>query len=129
MLSSGSYPIPRSRGSADGILPDARPEPHPSRRWRPPPRARAPHRRHAPPKQAEMRLPAGRKASNGANPAFAADRFREFLTKFGGHKDAHAARYGLGLALLEMPNPDLPKAVEALAPPANEVNFPDRPRA
>lgn len=82
-----------------------------------------------PDQQAAMLLAAGRKAYNDANYPFAADRFREFLAKFGGHKDAHAARYGLGLALLDIQPPDYPKAVEALSPPANEKNFPDRPLA
>ena len=82
-----------------------------------------------PDQQAAQLLAAGQKAFNDANPAFAADRFREFLGKFGGHKDAHAARYGLGLALLEIQPPDYPKAVEALAPAANEKAFPDQPLA
>ncbi len=82
-----------------------------------------------PDQQAAQLLVAGQKAFNDANPAFAADRFREFLTKFGGHKDAHAARYGLGLALLEIQPPDHAKAAEALAPPANEKAFPDQPLA
>lgn len=79
--------------------------------------------------QAALILAAGQKAYNEANPQFAAEKFREFLQKFGGHKDAHAARYGLGLALLDLPNPDYPKAVEALGPPANESKFADRPLA
>ena len=82
-----------------------------------------------PDQQAEMLLAAGRKGFNDGNPAFAADRFREFLAKFGGHKDANAARYALGLALLDIAPFDHPKAVEALSPPANEANFPDRPLA
>lgn len=82
-----------------------------------------------PDQQAAQLLAAGQKAFNDANPGFAADRFREFLQKFGGHKDAHAARYGLGLALLEVQPPDHAKAVEALAPPANEKAFPDQPLA
>src|SRR6185437_14477667 len=66
------------------------------------------------------------KAYNDANYPFAADRFREFLAKFGGHKNAHAARFGLGLALLDIQPPDYQKALEAFAPPANEKAFPDR---
>ena len=79
-----------------------------------------------PDQQAAMLLSAGQKAYNDANYPFAADRFREFLTKFGGHKNAHAARYGLGLALLDIQPPDYQKAVEAFGPPANEKAFPDR---
>src|SRR4051794_18541011 len=43
-----------------------------------------------PDQQAEMALAAGRKAYNDGNPPFAAEKFREFLQKFGGHKDAQA---------------------------------------
>ncbi len=82
-----------------------------------------------PDQQAAALLTAGQKAYNDANPAFAADRFREFLQKFGGHKDANTARYGLGLAILEIQPPDYPKAIETLAPPANEKAFPDQPLA
>lgn len=82
-----------------------------------------------PDQQAEMLLAAGRKAYNEGNPAFAADRFRELLTKFGGYKDVQAARYGLGLALLDLPNHDYAKAVEALSPAANDAKFADRPLA
>lgn len=79
-----------------------------------------------PDQQAMMLLDAGRKAYNDGNYPFAADRFREFLTKFGGHKDAHAARFGLGLALLDIQPQDYQKAVEAFAPAANEKNFADQ---
>src|SRR5436305_15264987 len=78
-----------------------------------------------PDQQAAMLLDAGRKAYNDANYPFAADRFREFLAKFGGHKDAHSARFGLGLALLDIQPPDHPKALEAFAAAANEKNFSD----
>ncbi len=82
-----------------------------------------------PDQQAAMLLEAGRKAYNDANYPFAADRFREFLTKFGGNKDVHAARFGLGLALLDIQPQDYLKAVEAFAPAANEKAFPDQPLA
>src|SRR5438445_8661408 len=54
-----------------------------------------------PDQQADMLLQSGRKAYGEKNYAFAATRFREFLTKFGGHKDAPAARYELAIALVE----------------------------
>jgi len=76
-----------------------------------------------------MLLNAGRKAYNDHNPQFAADRFREYLQKFGGHKDVQSARYGLGLALLDLPDRDYAKALESLGPPAGDGNFPDRPLA
>jgi cellulose synthase operon protein C len=79
--------------------------------------------------QAETILNAGRKAYADANPQFAAEKFREFLTKFGAHKDANAARFGLGLALLDLPDRDFQKALEAFAPAAADASFPDRPLA
>jgi TolA-binding protein len=79
--------------------------------------------------QADMLLNAGRKAYVDANPQFAADRFREFLTKFGGHKEANSARYGLGLALLDLPERNYQQALEAFTPAANDAAFPDRPLA
>src|SRR5438067_1448876 len=82
-----------------------------------------------PDQQAAVLLAAGRKAYNDGNPTFAAEKFREFLQKFGGHADANAARFGLGLALLDLPERDYAKALESLGPPANESSFPDRPLA
>jgi tetratricopeptide (TPR) repeat protein len=82
-----------------------------------------------PDQQAEMLLAAGRKAYNDGNPTFAAEKFREFVQKFGGHKDVQAARYGLGLALLDLPERDYAKALESLGPPAGDANFADRPLA
>ena len=79
--------------------------------------------------QAAMLLNAGRKAYADSNPQFAADRFREFLGKFGGHKDANAARFGLGLALLDLPERNYQHALEAFTPAANDAGFPDRPLA
>src|SRR5580658_8176290 len=79
--------------------------------------------------QAEMLLNAGRKAYADANPQFAADRFREFLGKFGGHKDANAARYGLGLALLDLPERNYQQALDAFSPATNDAAFVDRPLA
>jgi TolA-binding protein len=76
--------------------------------------------------QAEMILNTARKAYADANPQFAAEKFREFLTKFGAHKDANAARYGLGLALLDLPDRDFQKALEAFTPAATDANFSDR---
>lgn len=83
----------------------------------------------SPDQQAEMLLNAGRKAFNDGNPQFAADRFREFIQKFGGHKDVHSARYGLGLAILDLPDRNYQQAIDALGPPAGEANFAERPFA
>ena len=59
---------------------------------------------------AALVLNSARKAYNEKNYPFAATRFREFLARFGGHKDAPSARYGLALALLEGPQKNLAEA-------------------
>jgi TolA-binding protein len=82
-----------------------------------------------PDQQAEALLNAGRKAYNENNPQFAAEKFTELLTKFGGYKDANAARYGLGLALLDLPARDYQKALEAFTPPASDAKFPEQASA
>jgi TolA-binding protein len=89
----------------------------------------AAHAQPTPDQQAEALLNAGRKAYNEANPQFAAERFTELLGKFGGSKYAQDARYGLGLALLDLPDRNFQKALEAFGPPAGDANFPDRPSA
>src|SRR5690348_7459266 len=63
---------------------------------------------------AAMVLNSARKAYNEKNYTFAAARFREFLAKYGGHKDAPAARYGLALTLLDASPKDYAGAVEQL---------------
>jgi len=78
---------------------------------------------------AAMTLNAGRRALNEKNYPFAAERFREFLKTFGGHKDAPSASYGLALALLEGPQKDPTAAVEALNRVVGSGDSPDRPRA
>src|SRR5207302_8243380 len=54
-----------------------------------------------PDQAAELILNSARKAYNEKNHTYAAARFREFLNRFGGHKQAASARYGLALCLLE----------------------------
>lgn len=73
---------------------------------------------------------------NTANKAFddkqypvAIDRYREFLKTFANTKEATAARYGLGLALLEGPTPDFKGAIEALTPVIGVADFSERPTA
>ena len=78
--------------------------------------------------QADMLLSSARRAYNEKNYAFAATRFREFLSKFGSHKEANAARYGLSLALLESQPPDFQAALEQLQPLAGNKDFADYPR-
>ncbi len=79
-----------------------------------------------PDQQAESLLNAGRKAYNEANPQFASERFAELLSKFGGSKYAQDARYGLGLALLDLPARDYQKALDAFLPPAGDGKFPEQ---
>jgi len=76
-----------------------------------------------------MLLNAGRKAYIDANPQFAAEQFREFLSKYGGHKEANSARYGLGLALLDLPERNYQQALDAFTPVVNDASFSDRPLA
>lgn len=92
--------------------------------------AAAPAQNPMPPdKQAEVALTAGRKAYADGNLPAAAERFREVVAKFGNTPQANHARYGLGLCLVHGQPQDLPKAVEALTPPANDGGFPDRAKA
>src|SRR5688572_17174241 len=79
-----------------------------------------------PDKQAEMALNAARKAYNDGNPTAARDLFKQFLQKFGGHPQATAARYGLGLALIHSPEQDFAAAVEPLTQAAGDGGFADR---
>ena len=74
---------------------------------------------------ADMLLNSARKAYNERNYPFAAARFREFLAKYGGHKNAPAARYGLALALLDGPDKDYAAAADQLQPLAGDLRFPD----
>lgn len=76
--------------------------------------------------KAAMVLAAGQRAYQEKNFPVAIERFKEFLRAYGGHKDAHVARYGLGLALVDGPQKDYPAAIEALQAPAGKPDFPDR---
>jgi TolA-binding protein len=76
--------------------------------------------------QAQMLLNSARKAYNENNHAFAVGKFREFLQKFGGHKEAASARYGLALALLEGPEKKYDEAREIMQGLAASKDFPDR---
>src|ERR1700730_5671361 len=78
-----------------------------------------------PDQAADMLLNSARHAYNDKNYPFAADRFREFLNKFGGHKEASSARYGLALALLDGPAKDYNGAIENLQGLAGNKDFPE----
>src|SRR5262249_50271094 len=77
-----------------------------------------------PDQAADLVLNSARKAYNAKSYDFAAARFREFLAKYGGHKKAPAARYGLALALLNGPAKDDAAAAEQLQALAGDANFP-----
>jgi cellulose synthase operon protein C len=74
---------------------------------------------------AEMLLTSARKAYNEKNHAFAVTRFREFLSKFGNHRNASAARYGLALALLDSPEHPYAEARDLLQPLAARKDLPE----
>ncbi len=76
----------------------------------------------APDDAALLVLNAGRRAFNEQKYPFAADKFREFLTASPNHKEAAAAKYALGLALLETGDA---KALETLQQ-ASASDFPER---
>jgi TolA-binding protein len=79
------------------------------------------------PDQAQMILNSARKGYNEKNFSFAVTRFREFLAKFGGHKDAAAARYGLALALLETPEKNYAEVRDLLQGLAGNKDWPEHP--
>jgi TolA-binding protein len=85
------------------------------------------HAQLPPDLQAQMILVSARKAYTEKNYPFAADRFREFLQKFGGHPKAADARYGLALTLLEQPERNYAQAAEQLQQLTGNTAFPDHP--
>jgi TolA-binding protein len=81
----------------------------------------------SPDQQAALILNSARKAFNEHNYPFAISRFREYLQRFGGHKDAPAARYGLALTLIEGPQKNYVEARDLLQPLAGNKGLPDYP--
>ncbi len=80
-----------------------------------------------PDQQADLLLNGARRAYNERNYPFATAKFREFVQKFGGHKDANSARYGLALCLLEGPDKNFTEAIQLLQPLSGDKNFTDHP--
>ncbi len=76
---------------------------------------------------AELILSSARKAYNEKNHTFAVTRFREFLARFPGHKDAPAARYGLALTLIDAPQKNYTEARELLQQFAANKDIPEYP--
>lgn len=82
-----------------------------------------------PEQQAEKAVAAGQKAYNEGNFGVARERFQEVVTKFANTPQANAARYGLALSYVNVPDPNYAKAAEELKSPANDGNFKERPQA
>lgn len=80
------------------------------------------------PDQAAMMLNSARKAFNEKSYPFAVTRYKEFLAKFGGHKEAPNARYGLALALLANPPVNYQEARDLLQGLAGQKNLPEFPQ-
>ena len=80
-----------------------------------------------PDQAADLLLNAARRAYNERNYPFATTKFREFLQRFGGHKDANSARYGLALCLLEGPDKNFTEAIQNLQPLAGNKALADYP--
>lgn len=74
---------------------------------------------------AALVLNSARKAYNEKNYPFAATRFREFLARFGNHKDAPSARYGLALTLIEGPQKNYSEARDLLQAAAARKDLPE----
>lgn len=82
-----------------------------------------------PEEQAALILNAGHRAYNEKQWNVAADRYREYTQKHANQPGVQAARYGLGLALLEFAPRDYKAITEALTPPATAADFPQRAEA
>jgi cellulose synthase operon protein C len=82
-----------------------------------------------PDQAAELVLNSARKAYNEKNHPFAAARFREFLGRFPGHKQAPAARYGLALCLLEGTPKNYAEARDLLQQIAGNKDLPEHASA
>src|SRR5438094_577503 len=78
---------------------------------------------------ADLVLTGARKAYNEKNYPFAAARFREFLARFGGHKDAPSARYGLALSLLGSPERNYTEARDLLLSIVTVKDLPEQASA
>jgi tetratricopeptide (TPR) repeat protein len=74
---------------------------------------------------AALILTSARKAYNERNYPFAVARFREYLQRFGGNKEAPSARYGLALALIDSPEKNLTEARDLLQGLVGTKNLPE----
>src|SRR5262249_32751703 len=76
---------------------------------------------------AQVLLNSARRAHNEKNYGFARDRFREFLQKHSGNKEANSAKYGLAVCLIDGREKDYPAAVEQLQSLAGAKEMPEHP--
>jgi len=79
-----------------------------------------------PEQAADMLLTGARKAYNEKQYDFAAAKFRDFLAKFGGHKESPRVRYELALTLLDLPQKNYTEMRDLLGPLAADKTFADR---
>lgn len=82
-----------------------------------------------PEESAALVLNSANRAYDDKQFAFAAERYREYLKSFSGMKDAAAARFGLSLSLLEVPQKDYRAAIDALNQVVGVADFSERPLA
>lgn len=80
-----------------------------------------------PDQMAQMILDSAKKAYNEKTYPVAVQRYREYLAKFGNHKDVPIARYGLALSILEIHPKDYNAALQELNAVAGVKNFPEQP--
>lgn len=80
-----------------------------------------------PDQMAQMILDSAKKAYNEKAYPVAVQRYREFLAKFGNHKDMPVARYGLALSILEINPKDYNAALQELNALAGVKDFPEAP--
>ncbi|HMF17036.1 MAG TPA: hypothetical protein VKE98_07510, partial [Gemmataceae bacterium] len=80
-----------------------------------------------PEQQAAMVLASARKAYNEKSYPFAVTRFREYLAKYGGNKEASSARYGLALSLLASPQRNYTEIRDLLQPIAGNKTLTEHP--
>ena len=76
--------------------------------------------------KAAQLLNSGNKAFNDKQYPVAIERYREYIKLYSNSKEVNAARYGLGLALLELPARDAKGAIESLKSPADAQDFAER---
>src|SRR4051812_37684240 len=83
----------------------------------------------APDDAAVLQLNGARRAFDDGKFPVAVDQFKQFLSQNANHREAPSAQYGLGLALLQLPQRDYQAAADALQKAAAAPALPERPFA